>query len=167
MKDGILQSEPIAKANLLNEQFTSVFTQETTSDFPDLGESPHPTVPEFQVNSEGVRKLLAKLKPHSASGPDGLPARLLKETADELAPAVTLLFNATLHQGRIPREWKSAYVTPIFKKGDKHRPENYRPISLTSIICKTIEHIIHSQIIHHLDNHNLLTESQFRFRRKR
>ena len=60
-----------------------------------------------------------------------------------------------------------ADVSPIYKKGDRHKPENYRSISLTSIVCKMLEHIVHSQIMHHLDVHNLLTDSQFGFRRKR
>ena len=167
MKDGILQSEASTKANLLNDQFTSVFTHEEGTNLPDLGTSPHATIPDFSINQEGVRKLLANIKPHTACGPDNIPARLLKEASDELAPIFCLLFNATLHQGKIPRDWKTANVTPIFKKGDKHKPENYRPISLTSIICKTIEHIIHSQIMHHLDTHDLLTEYQFGFRRGR
>ena len=58
-------------------------------------------------------------------------------------------------------------MTPIFKKVDKHKLVNYRPISLTSLLCKAAEHIIHSKIIRHLDDHNLLTEIQFRFRKKR
>ncbi|XP_072048705.1 uncharacterized protein [Amphiura filiformis] len=115
---------------------------------------------------EGVRNLLAKVKPFSASGPDNIPAYLLKEGANELAPALTLLFEASLHQGKIPLQWKSADVSPIFKKGDKHKPENYRPISLTSIICKLMEHILHSQIIHHLDEHGILTSKQFGFRKR-
>ncbi|XP_071479519.1 uncharacterized protein [Diadema antillarum] len=165
LKDGFLQNDAHIKANLLNEQFSSVFTQENMSNLPDLGESPHAAVPFFSISQEGVRKLLANIKPHTACGPDNLPARLLKETADELAPALCLLFNATLHQGKVPQDWKTANVTPVFKKGDKHKPDNYRPISLTSIICKTVEHIIHSQIMRHLDTHGLLAESQFGFRR--
>ena len=167
MKDGSLQSDCSTKANILNEQFVSVFTNEDVTNLPDLGESDHPSVPSFVIEREGVRKLLAKIKPHTACGPDNLPAYLLKEASNELAPLFCLLFNATLHQGKIPHAWKSANVSPIFKKGDKHRPENYRPISLTSLVCKTAEHIIHSQIIHHLDANNILTHCQFGFRKKR
>ncbi|XP_072033236.1 uncharacterized protein [Amphiura filiformis] len=166
MKDGILQSDSTTKANLLNDQFVSAFTNEDSADMPILGSSPHPEVPMFQIGCEGVQKLLSNLKPHTAAGPDNLPAYLLKEGAEELAPALTLLFQATLHQGKIPHEWKSAYVTPIFKKGDKHQPANYRPISLTSIVCKLMEHIMHSQIINHLNDHGLLTDKQFGFRKK-
>ena len=166
MKDGILQSDSTTKANLLNDQFVSVFTHEDSANLPNLGPSPHPEVPLFDVDCDGVQKLLSKIKPHTAAGPDGLPAYLLKEGASELAPVFTLLFQSTLHQGKIPHDWKSAHVTPIFKKGDNHIPSNYRPISLTSIVCKTIEHIIHSQIINHLDKYGLLTDRQFGFRKK-
>lgn len=166
MKDGILQSDSITKANLLNDQFVSAFTNEETSKLPDLGPSPHPALPEFEIGCDGVRKLLSNIKPFTASGPDNLPAYLLKEGADELAPVFTLLFQATLHQGKIPLGWKTADVAPIFKKGDKHKPENYRPISLTCIVSKTMEHIIHSQIINHLDARGVLTNKQFGFRKR-
>ena len=166
MKDGILQSDGNTKAEILNDQFVSVFTNEDMTSLPDLGSSPHPTMPAFTISTEGVRRLLRGLKCHSATGPDGIPAYLLREASEELAPALSLLFQASLHQGKIPAAWKSADVAPIFKKGDRHDPSNYRPISLTSIICKIMEHIVHSQIIHHLDDHNLLSESQFGFRKK-
>ena len=167
MNDGILQSNSLAKANLLNKQFVSVFTQENSIDLPFIAESPHPSVPPFSIDCTGVEKLLSNIKPHTASGPDELPAYFLKLGATELAPIFTLLFQATLDQGKIPHGWKSAYVTPIFKKGDKNKPSNYRPISLTSIVCKVLEHIIHSQIINHFENHHLLTDRQFGFRKGR
>ncbi|XP_072047218.1 uncharacterized protein [Amphiura filiformis] len=152
IKDGVLQSDSTAKSNMLNNQFASVFTNEEASDLPDLGISPHPPVPSFFIDSEGIRKLLANFKPHPASGPVNLSVYLLKETTDELVPILCLLFNATLHQGKIPRAWKSADVTPICVT-------NTNPISLTSIVCKTAEHIIHSQIMQHLDAHNLLSNA--------
>ena len=77
----------------------------------------------------------------------------------------TLLFKASLHQGKIPQDWKTANVAPIFKKGESNKPSNYRPISLTSIVCKVLEHIIHSQIINHFDKYSLLTSRQFGFRK--
>ena len=161
MNDGILQCNSHIKAEVLNDQFVSVFTNEDLSSLPDLGVSPHPIIPSFTISIEGVKRLLCKLKPHTATGPDGVPAYLLKEGSEELAPALALLFQASLHQGKIPAAWKTADVAPIFKKGDHHNSGNYQPISLTSIICKVMEHIIHSQIIHHLDYHGLLSDKQF------
>ena len=129
-KTGITHSDSATKANILNDQFSSVFNKgEDPSTIPDMGPSPHPTVDNITVTENGVHKLLAGLEPHKASGPDQLPARLLKELASELAPIYTLLFQASLDQGIIPDEWKSANVVPIYKKGDRSKPENYRPRS--------------------------------------
>ena len=129
--------------------------------------SQHPSVSSLNIDCAAVEKLLCGIKPHTASGPDELPAYLLKLGASELAPIFTLLFQATINQGRIPKGWKSANVTPIFKKGNKNTAANYRPISLTSIVCKVVEHIIHSQIINHFENHHILTDRQFGFRKGR
>ena len=118
------------------------------------------------VTEKGVQKLLAALKPHKASGPDQIPARLLKVLASELAPIYTFFFQVSLDQGLIPEEWKKASVVPIFKKGEKSKPENYRPVSLTSITCKTLEHIVSSTIMSHMDSHYILTDAQHGFRKK-
>jgi len=88
---------------------------------------------------------------HKSTGPDCIPAHLLKELSTELAPALTHIFQATLQQGCIPTEWKKA---TIFKKGNRSLPSNYRPMSLTIICCKQLEHIIFSHIFSHLDFHN-------------
>jgi len=104
---------------------------------------------------------------HKATGPDGIPARLLKETASELAPAVTLLFQVSLDRGKVPSSWKEALIIPIFKKGNRSSAVNYRPISLTSILCKLCEHIVHSTISSHLDLNGILTNAQHGFRKRR
>ena len=93
-------------------------------------------------------------------------AYILKTAADELAPALALLFQLSMDQGEIPQDWKQALVVPIFKKGDKHQPSNYRPVSLTSITCKLLEHIIHRNIMHHFDQHRVLCDDQHEFRKK-
>ena len=68
-----------------------------------------------------------------------------------------------LQQGNIPDDWKKALVTPLFKKGNRNNPVNYRPISLTSVCCKLLERIIYSNIISHLNEHNILSDAQFGF----
>jgi hypothetical protein len=72
-----------------------------------------------------------RLNPHKATGSDSIPGRLLKETAKEITPALTFIFKAFINQGKIPSDWKTAIVAPVFKKGDRGQPSNYRPISLT------------------------------------
>ena len=156
------------RANLLNNQFCSVFNQAADSnDLPDLGPSPFPPIPHIQVSVNGVTKLLKKLNPHKSSGPDAIPARLLKELADSLGPVLRIIYQASIDTGTVPDVWKTALVTPVFKKGDRSKPANYRPISLTVICCKLLEHILHSSIMRHLDAHSILTNVQHGFRKAR
>ncbi|MCG8078128.1 MAG: reverse transcriptase family protein, partial [Candidatus Thiodiazotropha taylori] len=164
---GLTHSDPATKATILNSQFSSVFTQEDTTNIPSLGNSPYPAMHNFSIGIEGVRKLLADLDSHKSTGPDNIPTRFLKEYADDLAPALTLIFSASVSQGEVPKDWRDANVTPIFKKGDHSDPANYRPISLTSVCSKLIEHILHSQIMTHLDSHRILTDQQHGFRKRR
>ena len=124
-------------------------------------------MPDMQVGISEVYKLLKTLEVHKATGPDGISARWLKETASQFVPAISLLFQASLSQGSVPDEWKRANVAPIFKKGDKQKAENYIPISLIVILCKLQEHIISSQNMQHLDNNNILTDYQHGFRKNR
>ena len=84
-----------------------------------------------------------------------------------VAPALTIIFQASLNQGQVPDDWRSAYVTPVFKKGDKAKASNYRPVSPTSVCCKVVEHIIHSQVINHLEANNILSDEQHGFRKHR
>ena len=167
LKEGhILHCDPKRKANILNKQFSSVFGIDD-DEASAMGPSPYSDMPDIEVTRVGVTKLLKNLKPHKSTGPDGISAKVLKETADQISPAVTLLFQASLRQGRIPCAWKKALVVPIYKKGCKSSPENYRPISLTAILCKVCEHIVHCAIIHHLITHGILTDSQHGFRKRR
>ena len=119
------------------------------------------------VSCKGVVKLLKNLKPHKSAEPDDFPLMLLREAADEIAPAITLLFQASLKQWNTPSTWRKALVVPIFKKGSKSDESNYRPISLTSVLCKLCEHILHSTIITHLASHKILSDAQHGFRKRR
>ena len=126
-------------------------------------------MPNIVIKTPGVQKLLRNLKPNKASGPDNIPAKFIKENAEELAPALTSLFQASLHQSKIPDDWRQARVAPLYKTGksDRSKPAHYRPISLTSICCKVMEHIICSNLMRHLDESDILTDFQHSFRRKR
>ena len=163
--NGCTLSEDSAKANALNAQFASVFTREDTSVI--LRDSLPYIMRPINVAVEGVASLLANLDPSKASGPDGIPARVLKDMANDLAPSLTLIYQASLQQGRIPDEWRKALITPIYKNGDRSCPANYRPISLTCIVCKTLEHIISTSIYNHLEEYDILCPEQHGFRRRR
>ena len=98
------------------------------------------------------------------SGPDLVPARILKLASKELAPVLSLIYQQSYDTNQVPLDWQQANVTAVFKKGDKSNPANYRPVSLTCILCKSMEHIIFSQIMNHLDRHKILVKFQHGFR---
>ena len=126
----------------------------------------YPDISAIIITLNGVINLLQDLKPYKANGPDKIPTRLLKECVKEIAPSLVLLYQASLKQSIVPTEWKHALVTPIFKKGDRSLASNYRPISLTSVCGKLLEHIIFSKIMDHLNLHNILSDAQHGFRSK-
>ena len=123
--------------------------------------------PPIRVTHEGVSRLLSNLHPNKASGPDKLPSRFLKQFPNDLTPMLTLIYRASLDQGSVPEDWKKALVTPVFKKHDRSLAANYRPISLTCIVCKLLEHIISTNIHAHLENYGILHNAQHGFRKQR
>ena len=120
----------------------------------------------IHVQSKGVHKLLSDLKIHKATGPDSIPAYVLKSAADQLAPILTRLYQYSLDWWNTPG-LENAFVVPIFKKGEKHVPLNYHPVSLTSKACKVLEHIVHSSVMRHFDKNQILTNNQHGFRARR
>ena len=94
---------------------------------------------------------------------DGLHPKFLKELSKSLAKPLMIIFSNSLKQKQLPDDWKKARVTPIFKKGKKCLASNYRPVSLTSIICKSMEKIICDHIFQHMKSNNLLTNKQYGF----
>ena len=123
-------------------------------------------MPHFEITTQGVYNIyiLNECNSNKFPGPDKLHPYALKATAAEISPMFTHIFQQSLCCGRLPTQWKHTYVIPVYKKGDKTDPKNYRPISLTSVICKTMEHIIVSQLMNYLESNNILTENQFGFR---
>ena len=182
-KDGKRTDDATSKAEILNNQFTSVFSNMTPLTLaqsasqvlqknPDKETakkytSPHASMPDITIAAEGVLKLLKDLKPHKAAGPDNIRPLILKELYKELTPILTFIFQVSLKTGTVPGEWKRANVVPIFTKGPRHIAGNYRPVSLTCICCKIMEHIMSSSIMTHLENHQILKDNQHGFRAKR
>ena len=152
-----MHADPKDKANILNRQYESTFTLEDTSHIPQPRGEPCSPMSNIIVTEEGVAKLLRRINPNKACGPDMIPARILKEFADEISPSLTAIFQKSLDSGTVPDDWRSANVSAIFKKGDRFKASNYRPVSLTSLCCKVQEHIITSNILKHLEEHDILT----------
>ena len=154
-----------SKAEIFNRQFKSVFTSEDPN-LPHESGSNIPPMPDITICPDGVEKLLKILGPNKATGLDNIGPRILQIAAEELAPALSLIFQRSLDTGDLPESWLQANISPIYKKGDRTLAENYRPVSLTSVCCKVLEHIIHSNIMHHFDTHSILTDKQHGFRSK-
>jgi hypothetical protein len=140
LKDnGVLIADAKGKAEILNKQYTSVFTREDTNQIPSKGPCTTNIMPTITIGEGGVLKLLQNLNPHKASGPDSIPTKVLRECATEVTPLLTTIMQRSLMAGHIPSDWASANVTPVFKKGEKFKASNYRPVSLTCVCSKLME----------------------------
>ena len=145
LKDNnVLYHESKEKADILNKQFHSVFTKANTNEpLPKLTEPAYPPIGKLKVTIDGIL-----------------------ECASELAPAITSVFQLSIDTGALPSDWRRANVVPIFKKGSRCEPSNYRPVSLTSVCCKLLEHIICRYMRNHLEEHDILSPLQHGFRRR-
>ena len=162
-ESGHLVTEDRDKAELLNSQFKQNFSLEDDTRIPFY--RAWPSMPDIFVSERGILHLLSKLKTSKAVGPDGIHPQILKEAASEIAPILKCLFQKSLDMGSLPEDWRSANICPIYKKGDKSIPINYRPISLTCIVCKLLEHIICTNLSSHLELNGIITSRQHAFRR--
>ena len=122
---------------------------------------------DMQVTPESVCKKLKNLNPNKAHGPDAIPSRVLKELHKELSLPLSTLFNKSITEGVIPKDWKEANVTAIFKKGSRSDPSNYRPVSLTCVTCKVLESLIRDVIVEYMSGYKLYLDCQHGFRQKR
>ena len=153
-----------------NNYFTSVFAPE--NDIDELDEMVIPmksanTVSYVPISEEQVRRKLKSLRSDKSPGPDDLSPRFLHLIADELVRPLTILFNKSLATGSVPEDWHQANVSVIHKKGSRTSTENYRPISLTSQICKVMESIIRDILLEHLEGNRLINNTQHGFRKGR
>ena len=143
--------KPHEQATLFNIHFHSVFCKQSTgvlapiqTDLQDP--SFEDVINHMTCDTKEVQKLLSCLNANKSCGVDKIPARLLKETADISAVPLSMLFNLSFKQGRLPKLWKSANITPIHKDGDREPVENYRGISLLTISGKCQERIVYNAI---------------------
>ena len=107
------------------------------------------------------------MKDNKSPGVDGIPPKLLKEIVEQISTPLAKLFNLSLEEGIVPLEWKEANITPLFKKGSRNKPENYRPVSLTSVVWKLLETLIRDHMVEFLLKHKLINTSQHGFLKAR
>ena len=134
---GNIISDGFQMAEVLNEYFSSVFTTEDISSLPvpftkfEGSKSEH--LGQLFITPEMIAKKIKKMKDNKSPGVDGIPRKLLKEIVEQISTPLAKVFNLSLEVGIVPSEWKEANITPLFKKGSRNKPENYRPVSLTSV----------------------------------
>ena len=103
------------------------------------------------------------MKENKSPGVDGIAPKILKETVEQMCTPLAHVFNMSLQEGIVPLECKEANIIPLFKKGSRNKSVNYRPVSLTSVICKVLETIIRDHMMVFLVKHKLINSSQHGF----
>ena len=151
------------KTDVLVDYFSSVFTKEDLVDMPDMEEQTENTLEDVIFTDRDVNARLKGLNKTKSAGPDELAPRILWEIADIIDKPVAHIFRTSLNEGVIPSEWREAKVSAVFKKGKKELPENYRPVSLTCILCKVLEGIVRDQMLKFLREESLLSNRQYGF----
>ena len=142
-QDGTMAITDEQKADTINKHYHQVFTKEDDTDTPTLDpRDVEDTLTTIIIQKDEVLKKLKSLKISSAAGPDNIHPRILKETQLEISGPLKHIFQLSINEGTLPRDWKDGNITPIFKKGSRTNPANYRPISLTSVVCKMLEGLL-------------------------
>ena len=119
----------------------------------------------FEITEDMVLKELQNLKLGKAAGPDGVKTDYLKVLAEVVVIPLTKIYQKSLVLSCIPSDWKQANITPLYKKGSHADVTNYRPINLTSIPGKVMESLIRDSVVNHLEDNNVILETQHGFRR--
>ena len=163
--DGSILTNSKAKANLLNQHFHSVFSPLGTPLQHAQHSTGYPCMPPIAIKTAGIDKLISELDEHKACGPDGIRPIILKRLRASISPTLQCIFSKSLAEGQVPDDWKHANVTPLHKKGNRNDPANYRPISLTCVCCKLMEHIVVSNFMRHLEANHILNPNQHGFRK--
>ena len=164
---GNIITQGFLMAEELNMHFSSVFTREDTSSIPvpetKFKGSEGEMLGQVVVTPEVVANKINNMKENKSPGVDGIAPKILKETVEQICTPLAHLFNMSLQEGIVPFVWKEANIIPLFKKGSRNKSVNYRPVSLTSVICKLLETIIRDHMTDFLIKHKLINPSQHGF----
>ena len=182
-RNGMNTSNDREAAEELNEFFQSVFVKEEDKDiiafndfarlcfetevaepFDFKGKIAREVPREVKLDWGMVLKVLKNLDPNKTPGPDGMHPKVLMEVAEEIAEPVYMIYEESLLTSSIQDYWEVANITSIFKGGDRKDPGNYRPVSLTSVLCKGLGKLIREKILDHICREDLFSQSQHGFR---
>ena len=165
--DVSLVTDNTRQASMLNVFFPSVFTHESLNNVPlpsqIFNQSASEQLSDINIELEQVANIVRSSKRDSAPDNDNIASILLKELADELAVPLTTIFRRSVNDGYVPMDWRQANITPVYKKGHRGKCCNYRPVSLTSQVCKILEKLLCNYITEHLEKFKLIKETQHGF----
>ena len=164
LNKGHLESNNRKKAEILVGEFCLVFTKIKEGVLPKVRKFIPTPLTHIRITPAGFTKLLKNVKVNKASGPDYIPNLIFKECADELILAVTCLSPRSIDSDSLPTDWTSPKIFLVFKKGDRRKAKNYRPVSLTLVLSKLFEHIICHSMMSHFKKHRVHTNLNRGFR---
>ena len=155
---GTLQHDAKEMAEILQDQYSSVFSdpdnekkKDTTSNI----KSPSDKLTSFNFSKEDIITAIDEIDVDSATSDGDIPARILKACKQPLSKALMIIWENSFRNGQVPSVYKEQYITPVFKKGNKTDPGNYRPVSLTSHMIKVFERVLRKNMVEHLEPHIL------------
>jgi len=167
--NGLIKTDSNEMANILQSQFSSVFSDPT---------APHVRDPDFVVPDieqplrdnelalceEDILKAINQIPSNSACGPDGIPVVLLKNCDSELVSPLMIIWSESMDSGVVPQFYKETFVTPLFKKGNRTLASNYRPVALTSHVIKIYERVLRQKMVAFIETNGILGDNQHGFR---
>uniref|UniRef100_A0A8C5LPG2 Reverse transcriptase domain-containing protein n=1 Tax=Leptobrachium leishanense TaxID=445787 RepID=A0A8C5LPG2_9ANUR len=164
---GLLLTEDQDKAEILNDYFSSVFIKEKpiTGDMKFINKNL--LIQSDWLTQDKVLHKLNNVNVNKAPGPDGIHPRVLRELCVEICKPLFLIFQDSFLSGIVPEDWRKADVVPIFKKGLKFVPGNYRPVSLTSVAGKVFEGLLRDNIQEFIGRYNVIGKNQHGFMKHR
>ena len=161
-KSGELSSNPTVIAETFNGTFASYFVHDN-SVMPPITKSTTSRLDTVKFTPTAVKKAIQRLKTNSKGGPDGIPPIFYKRLSDTLSFLLCKLYTRCFQDTYLPAVWKQAYISPIFKKGNRNDSNNYRPIALTCTMCKLMESVIKEQLLDYLNTNKLISPHQHAF----
>ncbi|KAH7983499.1 hypothetical protein HPB52_012374 [Rhipicephalus sanguineus] len=156
---GKLVDRPAEVSDLFAEQFSSIYVQAPADDS-ELFE---------KFSPQALSSAISKIKPSPIPGPDGMAPTFFRLLAPQVLVSLCTLFQSLLDHGTVPASWIRGLVTPVHKGKSKpsNDPKNYRPISIMSVMCRTFERVLNSQLLHFLERRKFFPASQLGIRHDR
>ena len=153
-------SNPEEIANLLQKQFCRVFSDPAKTNLSSASfDAPHITYPFtddlLEFSQSDVIEAIGEIKSSAAAGPDEVPVQLLHGCKHSLALPILMIWSHSKETDVVPQFYKLSHISPLYKKGSKALPENYRPVSLTSHIVKIYERILRKKMVIHMERNEI------------